>query len=436
MDLGDFVNSILGSGRLDEIIRKSNPDANSTMTDPMSGMNMPQTQQPAQPPSSLGPSLNLPIPSIGNMNVSPNNPYDPENVIKAGASSIISPAGEQPGQLGGPNSPPPGSMSPGDTGQTPPVPPFAPMATSQPPMSRMALPPTQTSPPISRMQVPPGQIGQQPVEPQRGPPMSLAPPPQSQMAQTPLPPGPVTPQQRQAWLGKLLGIDPKQAPYIGQEIMSGMGAGLKSVGENWNKPGLAAFAASAGSGIEGTANARKEQEQKLQQAIRNKAVDANISLSQARAEVLRLNQAQGKASNAWQMSEPGRFHLADMEVQKYRAAQVALYRDELKQASLEGDQDKLKKIRDAINKDVDERSKQIHKNLGLDQSKKDAVINKGFEGPEDVIKHLPPGTRYWDPKSKQPMIRKQDEHNTPVTGPQMQQANPNINDIVGQPATE
>lgn len=49
-------------------------------------------------------------------------------------------------------------------------------------------------------------------------------------------------------IARALGITDKQA----QQMASGLGAGLKSVGTNWNKPGAAAFAGSAGEAIEGS----------------------------------------------------------------------------------------------------------------------------------------------------------------------------------------
>jgi hypothetical protein len=52
----------------------------------------------------------------------------------------------------------------------------------------------------------------------------------------------------QTWLGRAFGITPQQ----GQQVGAGLAAGLKSVGANWNKPGLAAFAGSAGSAMQGS----------------------------------------------------------------------------------------------------------------------------------------------------------------------------------------
>jgi hypothetical protein len=65
-----------------------------------------------------------------------------------------------------------------------------------------------------------------------------------------------------------------QAAKYGQQMGSGLAAGLKSVGQNWNKPGLAAFAGSAGAAMEGgqteAKNQRKEAADYLKSAIEAK----------------------------------------------------------------------------------------------------------------------------------------------------------------------
>lgn len=48
-------------------------------------------------------------------------------------------------------------------------------------------------------------------------------------------------------LESALGLSPERA----REVRASLASGLKSVGDNWNKPGLAAFSASAGAGLEG-----------------------------------------------------------------------------------------------------------------------------------------------------------------------------------------
>jgi hypothetical protein len=93
------------------------------------------------------------------------------------------------------------------------------------------VPPPAATPPAGPAAAPPG------------PPLNITSPAQN---------APASPSFAANPLGQALGItNPGQAGRTGQQIMSGFGEGLKSVGQNWNKPGLAAFAASAGSAMEG-----------------------------------------------------------------------------------------------------------------------------------------------------------------------------------------
>lgn len=68
-------------------------------------------------------------------------------------------------------------------------------------------------------------------------------------------------------LGRVLGLDANRA----REVSGSLASGLKSVGDNWNKPGLAALSGSAGSALEGGNTASDKTEDKqlkyLQQAI-------------------------------------------------------------------------------------------------------------------------------------------------------------------------
>lgn len=76
--------------------------------------------------------------------------------------------------------------------------------------------------------------------------------------------------QAQTMIGRALGLDGNRE----SQIRGALGAGLKSVGENANKPGLAAFAGSMGSGIEGGKKAddttTTQQDKYLQRAIQAK----------------------------------------------------------------------------------------------------------------------------------------------------------------------
>jgi hypothetical protein len=77
----------------------------------------------------------------------------------------------------------------------------------------------------------------------------------------------------QTWLGRAFGITPDQAGLQGRQVGAGLAAGLKSVGENYNKPGLAAFAGSAGAAMEG-GNKESQTQQKQVTDYLNAAIKA------------------------------------------------------------------------------------------------------------------------------------------------------------------
>lgn len=148
-----------------------------------------------------------------------------------------------------------------------------------------------------------------------GPPMSIAPPPSA------TPPGgggfgfggtgagPPGSGQGAGILGRALGLSPDQA----QKLSSGWAAGLKSVGDNAHKPGLAAFASSAGSGMEGSENRGdknyKQRIDYLQQAISAKRQGDTAAYNQNYAKYLQTkvdnetkkaaDKEAGKGSSAW-----------------------------------------------------------------------------------------------------------------------------------------
>jgi hypothetical protein len=84
-------------------------------------------------------------------------------------------------------------------------------------------------------------------------------------------------------------------------IMAGLGAGLQSVGQNWNKPGGAAFAASAGAGIQGG------------QQYANQQQDQKLKLVQA-------------AIHAWQLGDMDMYRRAMLGLQTIKANDLSQYR--------------------------------------------------------------------------------------------------------------
>lgn len=113
--------------------------------------------------------------------------------------------------------------------------------------------------------------------------------------------------QAQTILGRALGLDGNRE----SQMRGSLGAGLKSVGENWNKPGLAAFAGSAGAGIEGGKKAddttTSQQDKYLQRAIQAKKEGNNaeyqknylqyqIASAKEKLELAKQKQASGGGS--------------------------------------------------------------------------------------------------------------------------------------------
>lgn len=155
----------------------------------------------------------------------------------------------------------------------------------QPPMPLPPRPDAANGPP-------PGMSSTPPLPPPGGgggggpplPPIDLAAAARSyQGAGGNLAPPPASPQ-AQGILGRALGIDPNREA----QLRGSLGAGLKSVGENAHKPGLAAFAGSMGSGIEGgkgaTDKTTDQQDRFVQrQQSATKATDER-ALTQARTQ--------------------------------------------------------------------------------------------------------------------------------------------------------
>lgn len=217
--------------------------------------------------------------------------------------------------------------------------------------------------------------------------------------------------------------------------LAGIGRGLSAVGAmRSGAPAGAAFATGMGGGIQGQQARQREQMEdvlkakkeaftenlqtknydinKLNAAIRQRQQEMQIPWWQARTEVLQAQKGQSASKIAWQLSEPGRYHMVDNEVASERKGLEALYRDELKQAAT--DPEASEKIRKIIRGETERIKAEKYKLYGLDPAKRDAVIKRGFEGTEDQIKYLPPGTRFWDSKAGVTRVRGTDKDNTPI----------------------
>jgi hypothetical protein len=309
--------------------------------------------------------------------------------------------------------------------------------------------PPSAPPPVQLNQGPPGSnisgglIGGLP------PPNGAIPPPPPSTGQ-----GPVTSTTGNGLAGAL-GLNNDQW----RAKMAGLGRGLSAVGNiRPGTPAVAALAAGAGGTLTGQnqaqdtqiAQARAKQNDafsqdlqtknydisKLKAAISTKMMNEKIPFWQTRTDVLKTKAAQDASSKAWQMSEPGKYHTAETEIQQHEKGLLALYRDEIKDATLSGDKERLDKVRKVVQDGVEDFRQKTYKKYSLDPKKAEDAAKKGFVGTEDQIKHLPPGTPFWDPKSGTTLKRKKDQFSEPVTGEQNALAMPGQNEQVGAGAEQ
>lgn len=125
------------------------------------------------------------------------------------------------------------------------------------------------------------------------------------------------------WMSGVFGKDPRLAA----QIAGSLGAGLKSVGTNWNKPGLAAFAGSAGSALEGGQKGdddffRKTKEAKTEALAyaaagdKSKLNDALVKLREAQAVGIRDHGTMTSRASDWRNSDTGKLQMADAAAEK------------------------------------------------------------------------------------------------------------------------
>jgi hypothetical protein len=185
--------------------------------------------------------------------------------------------------------PPP--MAVGNTPVTPGAPAYTPPSTQLPPMPPQGVGtgnpmPSPVIPPSPQANIPPN------AAPTNGVQQGVGAIPQS-----PSPPimgtgsaGPnANPGVGRGFLGQAFGMSSSDE----KNTLGSLGAGLKSVGDNWNKPGLAAFAGSAGSAIEGGTTAEKDRINEMLKliAVKQKAGDdsAATSIAQVRLQTAQLH---------------------------------------------------------------------------------------------------------------------------------------------------
>lgn len=216
--------------------------------------------------------------------------------LQSPEAAAMNASGTLPGQQQPPAQQPPQAQPP----QAPPPQPPGPM-TAQPPIQPGGgLPPGPTPAP-PQASLPPNA-----APTAGGPPMAMNDTPNTTFTpNTPAAPGmPTNPGQGRGFLGQAFGMNSADE----KNTLGGLGAGLKSVGDNWNKPGLAAFAGSAGSAIQGgtaTEDKRIDQMLKLVQAKQKAGDDSSatslaaVRLQTAQLQLQNLKEGNGKGGKSW-----------------------------------------------------------------------------------------------------------------------------------------
>lgn len=163
----------------------------------------------------------------------------------------------------------------------PPTPPPSPMTAQPPIMAGGGLPPGPMPPP-PQAEIPPA------AAPTAGQDLNPSITPNNRFVpNAPAAPASVNPGIGRGFLGQAFGMNSADE----KNALGSLGAGLKSVGDNWNKPGLAAFSGSAGSAIEGGTKAEETRVNEMLKliAVKQKAGDDSSATSLAR---VRLETAQ------------------------------------------------------------------------------------------------------------------------------------------------
>lgn len=228
------------------------------------------------------------------------SPITPPSVERPGMPPPLPPGGNTitatPLRQPPPGSPELGNMDPMAAGGTSPT-------DTMDPMGAGYGPPPTPAPPVPLPQPrPPGapapNANPDPAAlPPNARPLSLASPPQ-------MSPGLGQPQGG-GILAQALGISPERE----SRLRSSLAAGLKSVGENYKKPGLAAFAGSAGSAMEGEQKREDttydQKIKALQQAVAAKAKNDDKSYKDNYLKY--LNREDRGKSGAWNKPDSQRF---------------------------------------------------------------------------------------------------------------------------------
>jgi len=301
---------------------------------------------------------------------------------------------------------------------TPPTPPVAPISApptvpdlattdisgGMPAGATRASPPIPT--PVARPQMPPTPPGA---------PQSLAPPtpPQTDIGQAAQDNQPPPPSSNMSIIGQALGLNPNSD----KEMRGSLAEGLKSVGTNWNKPGLAAAAGSAGAALSGGNTAQDkitdQQAKYLSQAIAASKAGDERAANQALTK-LRLAQAQQAMTG-----KGGKDSVVNSDQQLYLRAVGATNQDgQLKLLKFQydnavkefgSDSPQAKAAMTAHQKAYDETLNGHLSRIGLDPKKaaqlgkmpglsQDNPVGKEKMSSQKAFDDLPPGSWFTNPK--------------------------------------
>lgn len=250
-------------------------------------------------------------------------------------------------------------------------------------------------------------------------PMSLSPADAANVAQSYQAAGgnlapPVDGQGNVGFLGRALGMDVNSE----RSFKGSLAAGLKSVGENAHKPGLAAFSGSAGSAMEGGQKAEKdttaEQSKYLNDAIKAQASGDTQKLNIARTK-LALAQAkatmEGKDTKASVMNSKEQLYLRGLGAVNQDArvkASAAALRSLAGTGGMNMDSPEYKAAQKTHDELIETTKKGVFADLGVDSKAMQNIGKKpGFAADNpvpkegltaDKFKALPEGAYFVNPK--------------------------------------
>jgi hypothetical protein len=320
-------------------------------------------------------------------------------------------------------------IPPGGTGSAPPLPPdpsTSDIAAGIPPggapVPAPGTPMPQPRPAMANMPPP-----TPPLPPNAAPPVSQGPiplPPQQSPMSPPLPPGGPPPQAK-GILGRAIGLDPNREA----QLRGSLSAGLKSVGDNWNKPGLAALSGSAGSAIEGGKAAddktTDQQDRFLGRQISSKNADTT-ALNSASTRTLNAARTKQALADAQTKMTGGKDSVLNSQQQLYLRGSAAANGDPAVKASAATlkqveqqfgvDSKEAKQARDIHGQLIENTRKRVLGTLGVDEkaaaklgkmpgmSQDNPVPKEGLD--QKKFESLAPGSYFVNPKDGQVYIKK------------------------------